>query len=85
MYPYPIKKLRRSNKNKFTDFQKSYLNAYSLLYIEKEEAKNEIKKLEAIIEEQKQTIQELMLKTRENVKNADAMTQTGAHSQSVFL
>lgn len=74
------KRSRQSNVNKkwtndlVVNFQKNFINKYSLLFVEKEELKVKIDQLNGVIEEQKQTIAKLI--TNSQKQQADRETQT---------
>lgn len=81
----------QANINEYIqNFQKNYINKYSLLFFEKEELLAKNKNLVAIIEEQKQTITKLMSSSKQcendavtqkdEVKKMDAHVQTDVAS-----
>lgn len=57
------------------NFQKNYINKYSLLFLEKEELLVQNKNLRAVIEEQKRTIDKLRLNSRTSGIDADTQTE----------
>lgn len=75
----------RARQNQYTyewalNFQKNYINKYSVLFVEKEEWKSKAQRMEAIISEQKLTIEQL----RSNCTvQKDATVQTGKSSISI--
>lgn len=72
---------RNKNAHKYShenmiiqNYQKNYINKYSLLFVEKEELSAKNKNLDAVIEQQKQIISKLM--SNNKIYGNDVATQT---------
>lgn len=66
LQPDPKAKRHRQNYvnsiSHFAEYQKSYFQEFSLLYYEKNDLQNQLKERDAILEEQRRTIEKLMAK-----------------------
>lgn len=85
MQPDPKRKRYKQRPNQinsiatFSEFQKNFINEFSLLYFEKNDLQNQLKEKDEILEEQRKIIQKLT--TKKGVIDIAVQTQSDLTSQ----